>query len=215
MSYSLLRVLWNWELSRSGVLFISEGRGVNPSVIYSRWPYCLWTHFRRVRDVDMKRDYAFVEFSDPRDADDAMYRLNGRDVDGSRIIVEVAKGAPRGPGGLREYGGRGPPPGSGRCFNCGLMVTGPETARLRIVLDLLLIVFLRLVELLPLSNSSSGRSRGRSYRSRSPRYSQPQEAAGSPLPSAAGAHVEETASPQEMIGGPMGHLWRKPDYESI
>ncbi|KAL9272515.1 Serine/arginine-rich splicing factor RS2Z32-like protein, partial [Drosera capensis] len=90
--YSLLRVLWNWELSRSGVLFISEGRGVNPSVIYSRWPYCLWTRFRRVRDVDMKRDYAFVEFSDPRDADDAMYRLNGRDVDGSRIIVEVAKG---------------------------------------------------------------------------------------------------------------------------
>ncbi|GAB2222766.1 hypothetical protein Drorol1_Dr00016891 [Drosera rotundifolia] len=80
----------------------------------------LFSRYGRVRDVDMKRDYAFVEFSDPRDADDAMYRLNGRDVDGSRIIVEVAKGAPRGPGGLREYGGRGPPPGSGRCFNCGL-----------------------------------------------------------------------------------------------
>jgi len=27
---------------------------------------------------------------------------------------------PRGPGGSREYLGKGPAPGSGRCFNCGL-----------------------------------------------------------------------------------------------
>ncbi|KAG6728497.1 hypothetical protein I3842_02G176000 [Carya illinoinensis] len=60
----------------------------------------------------MKRDFAFVEFSDPRDAEDA--------VDGSRVIVEFAKGGPRGPGGSREYLGRGPPPGSGQCFNCGI-----------------------------------------------------------------------------------------------
>ncbi|KAG8647351.1 hypothetical protein MANES_09G072000v8 [Manihot esculenta] len=65
----------------------------------------------------MKRDYAFVEFSDPRDADDARYHLDGKDFDGSRIIVEFAKGVPRG---SREYLGRGPPPGSGRCFNCGI-----------------------------------------------------------------------------------------------
>ncbi|KAL3825954.1 hypothetical protein ACJIZ3_021983 [Penstemon smallii] len=77
-------------------------------------------NFRRVRDVDLKRDYAFVEFSDPRDADDARYSLDGRDVDGRRITVEFAKGVPRGPGGVREYIGRGPAPGSGRCFNCGL-----------------------------------------------------------------------------------------------
>ncbi|KAK9078059.1 hypothetical protein SSX86_002116 [Deinandra increscens subsp. villosa] len=63
----------------------------------------------------------------------------------SRLLVEFAKGTPRGPGGVREGGyrdggyrdggyrdggyrdggsreylGRGPPPGSGRCFNCGL-----------------------------------------------------------------------------------------------
>ncbi|WRX12040.1 RNA recognition motif domain - like 10 [Theobroma cacao] len=62
-----------------------------------------------IRDVDMKRDYAFVEFSDPRDADDARYALNGRDLDGSRIIVEFAKGVPRGPGGSRDYPGRGGP----------------------------------------------------------------------------------------------------------
>nr|GMC65581.1 serine/arginine-rich splicing factor RS2Z32-like isoform X1 [Ipomoea batatas]GMD86126.1 serine/arginine-rich splicing factor RS2Z32-like isoform X1 [Ipomoea batatas] len=80
----------------------------------------IFAKYGRVRDVDMKRDYAFVEYSDPRDADDAIYRLNGREVDGSRIIVEIAKGVPRGPGGSREYSGRGPAPGTGRCFNCGI-----------------------------------------------------------------------------------------------
>ncbi|XP_015088532.1 serine/arginine-rich splicing factor RS2Z33-like isoform X1 [Solanum pennellii] len=79
-----------------------------------------FSKYGRVRDVDMKHDYAFVEFSDPRDADDARYYLDGRDIDGRRIIVEFAKGVPRGPGGSREYLGKGPAPGSGRCFNCGL-----------------------------------------------------------------------------------------------
>ena len=32
------------------------------------------------------------EFSDPRDADDARYHLDGKEFDGSRIIVEFAKG---------------------------------------------------------------------------------------------------------------------------
>ncbi|KAJ4831222.1 hypothetical protein Tsubulata_005506 [Turnera subulata] len=77
----------------------------------------IFSKYGRVRDVDMKRDYAFVEFSDHRDADDARFHLDGKDVDGSRIIVEFAKGVPRG---SREYLGKGPPPGSGRCFNCGI-----------------------------------------------------------------------------------------------
>ncbi|CAL0299557.1 unnamed protein product [Lupinus luteus] len=37
---------------------------------------------------------------DPRDADDARYYLDGRDIDGRRIIMEFAKGVPRG---SREY----------------------------------------------------------------------------------------------------------------
>nr|ACU24121.1 unknown [Glycine max] len=79
----------------------------------------VFSRYGRVRGVDMKNDFAFVEFSDPRDADDARYNLDGRDVEGSRIIVEFAKGGPRGSRD-REYMGRGPPPGSGRCFNCGI-----------------------------------------------------------------------------------------------
>ncbi|KAF7818556.1 serine/arginine-rich splicing factor RS2Z32-like isoform X1 [Senna tora] len=77
----------------------------------------LFSRYGRIRDVDMKHDFAFVEFSDPRDADDARYNLDRREVDGSRITVEFAKGVPRG---SREYLGRGPTPGSGRCFNCGI-----------------------------------------------------------------------------------------------
>ncbi|KAJ6793670.1 serine/arginine-rich splicing factor RS2Z32-like [Iris pallida] len=80
----------------------------------------LFSRYGRVRNVDLKHDFAFVEFSDPRDADDARYSLNGRDFDGSRLIVEFAKGPRGGSGGSRDYLGRGPPPGSGRCFNCGL-----------------------------------------------------------------------------------------------
>lgn len=37
-------------------------------------------------------DNNWQEFSDPRDAEDARYSLNGRDIDGSRLIVELAKG---------------------------------------------------------------------------------------------------------------------------
>ncbi|KAG5083766.1 hypothetical protein AAZX31_19G161700 [Glycine max] len=77
----------------------------------------VFSRYGRIRGVDMKNDFAFVEFSDPRDADDARYSLDGRDVEGSRIIVEFAKGGPRG---SRENLGRGLPPGSGRCFNCGI-----------------------------------------------------------------------------------------------
>lgn len=46
--------------------------------------------------------YGFVEFDDPRDADDAVYDLNGKDLCGERVIVEHTKG-PRRDG---SYGGR-------------------------------------------------------------------------------------------------------------
>ncbi|TVU17361.1 hypothetical protein EJB05_33390, partial [Eragrostis curvula] len=79
----------------------------------------LFGKYGRVQHVDLKRDFGFVEFSDPRDADDARCDLDGQKLDGSHIVVEFARGVPRGPGGRREYMGRGAPV-SGPCFNCGV-----------------------------------------------------------------------------------------------
>ncbi|XP_074036959.1 serine-arginine protein 55 [Leptinotarsa decemlineata] len=72
--------------------------------------------YGRIKEVSMKNGYAFVEFDDHRDADDACYELNGKDLMGERITVERARGTPRGSdqwrgrdGGGRGYGG--PPRG--------------------------------------------------------------------------------------------------------
>jgi arginine/serine-rich splicing factor 4/5/6 len=40
--------------------------------------------YGRIRDILLKRGYCFVEFSDPRDADDAVHDLNGRSLMGMR-----------------------------------------------------------------------------------------------------------------------------------
>jgi hypothetical protein len=37
-----------------------------------------------------------VEFDDYRDADDACYEMNGRDLLGDRVTVEIARGTPHG-----------------------------------------------------------------------------------------------------------------------
>mmetsp|Transcript_34320 Transcript_34320/g.60082 ORF Transcript_34320/g.60082 Transcript_34320/m.60082 type:complete len:174 (-) Transcript_34320:1380-1901(-) len=66
--------------------------------------------YGRIRDIEIKHDYAFIEYSDPRDAKDAIAYMDRRTLDGSRLIVE--------PAGLR----RNPNSGSSdrdTCYNCG------------------------------------------------------------------------------------------------
>lgn len=55
--------------------------------------------YGKICDVMMKAGYAFVEFDDQRDAEDACYDLNGKDLLGDRILIEHAKGFERGFGG--------------------------------------------------------------------------------------------------------------------
>ncbi|KAK0394419.1 hypothetical protein QR680_000725 [Steinernema hermaphroditum] len=55
--------------------------------------------YGRIREILMKNGYAFVEFSDVRDAEDAIHDLNGKTILSERVSVELAKGRPR-------YGGR-------------------------------------------------------------------------------------------------------------
>ncbi|KAJ4455785.1 putative serine/arginine-rich splicing factor RS2Z32 [Paratrimastix pyriformis] len=65
--------------------------------------------FRRFGDIvtcDVKLGYAFVEYKDSRDAEEAIRSLNGSELDGARISVEPARGS-------------GPRiPGDNRCFIC-------------------------------------------------------------------------------------------------
>lgn len=52
--------------------------------------------YGKIREMMLKNGYGFVEFEDYRDADDAVYELNGRSLFGERVIVEHARGTPHG-----------------------------------------------------------------------------------------------------------------------
>ncbi|KAF5884874.1 serine/arginine-rich splicing factor 6-like isoform X2, partial [Clarias magur] len=67
--------------------------------------------YGKLMEVDLKNGYGFVEFEDTRDADDAVYELNGKELCGERVMVEHARGPRRdrdgygGGGGGGYYGG--------------------------------------------------------------------------------------------------------------
>ncbi|ENN79141.1 hypothetical protein YQE_04326, partial [Dendroctonus ponderosae] len=81
-------------------------------------------HYGPLRNVWVARNppgFAFVEFEDPRDAEDAVRGLDGRSICGRRARVEMSNGKA---GSNRS---RGPPPRSrgrpfhpdDRCYECG------------------------------------------------------------------------------------------------
>ncbi|XP_078723032.1 uncharacterized protein LOC144940643 [Lampetra fluviatilis] len=51
--------------------------------------------FGRLVDITVKNGFGFVEFEDARDADEAVYELNGKDMMGMRVIVERARDSSR------------------------------------------------------------------------------------------------------------------------
>jgi len=65
-----------------------------PGDIREREVEDLFYKYGRIMDIDLKipprpPGYAFVEFEDPRDADDAIYGRDGYDFDGYRLRVCV------------------------------------------------------------------------------------------------------------------------------
>ncbi|KXS09286.1 hypothetical protein M427DRAFT_149943 [Gonapodya prolifera JEL478] len=52
----------------------------------------LFREFGRVRETNIKAGFAFIEYEDPRDAQDAVKELDGARFLGERIIVEHARG---------------------------------------------------------------------------------------------------------------------------
>ena len=72
--------------------------------------------YGKVRDVMLKNGYGFVELDDFRDADDAVQDLNGRELCGERVMLEIAKGIPRGAGGA-FVSGYVPPPSNAKFYS--------------------------------------------------------------------------------------------------
>uniref|UniRef100_A0A671TI00 Splicing factor, arginine/serine-rich 1 n=1 Tax=Sparus aurata TaxID=8175 RepID=A0A671TI00_SPAAU len=63
-----------------------------------------------IRDIDLKNrrggpPFAFIEFEDPRDADDAVYGRDGYDYDGYRLRVEFPRSGRGSRGGFGGIGG--------------------------------------------------------------------------------------------------------------
>jgi len=52
--------------------------------------------YGKIVDIQLKNGFGFVDFDDPRDAEDATYDLNGKEMCGERVIVELARGTPHG-----------------------------------------------------------------------------------------------------------------------
>uniref|UniRef100_A0A2L2Y357 Serine/arginine-rich splicing factor 4 n=1 Tax=Parasteatoda tepidariorum TaxID=114398 RepID=A0A2L2Y357_PARTP len=52
--------------------------------------------YGKIREILIKNGFGFVEFDDYRDADDAVYELNGKELLGERVTIEHARGSPRG-----------------------------------------------------------------------------------------------------------------------
>jgi len=46
--------------------------------------------FGTIRNIQLKRGYAFIEYDDYKDAEDAIKDMDGRKFEGNRIIVQHA-----------------------------------------------------------------------------------------------------------------------------
>ncbi|KAH7960204.1 hypothetical protein HPB49_017646 [Dermacentor silvarum] len=73
----------------------------------------LFYKFGKITFIDLKNrrgpPFAFVEFDDPRDAEDAVQARDGYDYDGYRLRVEFPRGSAPGRGSMGPGRGRGPP----------------------------------------------------------------------------------------------------------
>jgi len=60
--------------------------------------YEIFERYGRIYRIDLKHCYAFIDFNNRRDAEDAVYAMNGREIDGERIVAEWTRGTTRGRG---------------------------------------------------------------------------------------------------------------------
>eukprot|EP01098_Paradermamoeba_levis_P011816 TRINITY_DN5088_c0_g1_i2.p1 TRINITY_DN5088_c0_g1~~TRINITY_DN5088_c0_g1_i2.p1 ORF type:complete len:208 (+),score=55.52 TRINITY_DN5088_c0_g1_i2:81-704(+) len=95
----------------------------------------LFIKYGRILSCDLKYNYAFVEFDDPRDAEDAVRELDGVQLDGSSLIVEFSKGGrDRGGRDRGGFGSRGSDRGRDRSAR-GTPFSPPQRSEYRILID--------------------------------------------------------------------------------
>ena len=51
----------------------------------------LFEKFGTLKDIAMKANYTFVEFEDAADAEDCIKEMDGKNIEGKRIVVELTK----------------------------------------------------------------------------------------------------------------------------
>lgn len=66
----------------------------------------LFEKYGRVKGINVKSGFAFIEYEDGRDADDAVYDLDGKPFMGERVMVQIARGTPHGRD-RERWGGEG------------------------------------------------------------------------------------------------------------
>jgi len=77
----------------------------------------LFAKYGKLERIELKGGFGFLEFSDKRDAEDAVKALDGHDFMGSRLYVDLAFTQ----GELPDFHKRRRPiPGEGRCHRCGI-----------------------------------------------------------------------------------------------
>jgi arginine/serine-rich splicing factor 4/5/6 len=47
--------------------------------------------YGHIRNIELKRGYAFIEYEDYRDADEAIRDMDGRKFEGNRIVVQHSR----------------------------------------------------------------------------------------------------------------------------
>lgn len=94
----------------------------NPQIYVSRLPRKatsddlkdLFKKYGKIREILLKNGYAFIEFDDYRDADEAANEMDGKSFEGQKIIVQPA-GQKKTPS-RRDARG---PQAADKCYNCG------------------------------------------------------------------------------------------------
>lgn len=57
-----------------------------------------FSRYGRIEKIDVRMGFAFIEYEDRRDAEDAIAEMDGREFDGARVVVQPGRGhRPNGP----------------------------------------------------------------------------------------------------------------------